>query len=816
MSSLRLALKQSLEAAGKAPKSKKVSEYEADFLSDRQKLKLERKKQRQAAAASSKNKLKRKLKKRNKAAAAATGSHSHGEERGGGRVAAGAGGGGGEQRRRPGRPRKHFPAPTVANPSAHSSASANVSVNHGNSRDNSQVVVKKRGPGRPRKIRPMEQIPAAAAAAAVSLKDSSENHSNKVSRSSMLMDSPSEDSSSSDFDEDEDEDEEQSMSTHNRESTDDDEEDDDEEDEEEEQEKQNDENGGVHRVQVKGEGNDKNDKLLSKKNVHEDKAENKMERYKNTSYKCEMESDGSHKRKQKAARILQSRWKKRRSIAINADDEERGRSSLETNGKDTIERNDASNRKCQTSAASAALQAKRERKRLKKLKLSQLSKKRLSSSPPALAVSSADADDGNAESSNGMRCRRGVLSDGSQTSDQFSAKKKKRKRKPLAITPPTEDVLISYKQMSVEEKRYSIRVGHRVKVRFDTSDRNRPMKKKERAQYLKWYGGCIVKIYAGALRVKIAYDDGTKEVANFPDKEIVVDDIQNGRHYVSDDEGDSVMMTVKKDSDLIPCKKLRKGSDSGEVEFDGDCDISGRNVTISLKRTKQSVLTSSRDMDEVDERLTKRSEVLMSDDDRKVVGNQSLASSSIPSTNVTVESSSTPDNNFITPVGVFEKITPRSTLTSTSVSSKGTATNAESPDENDMLSSELAKPLMKTSKPSFKTSSPHEAFSCVANNKDGQEQEQNISKSPDKRDLLEKSTANFQIRPIHVAPVSGSIPFKKPSLKITIPSRHDSTSSGSEVKEKNERKPQSSNIEKINLSEKPLSVQSNTKVCELT
>mmetsp|Transcript_9126 Transcript_9126/g.13502 ORF Transcript_9126/g.13502 Transcript_9126/m.13502 type:complete len:96 (-) Transcript_9126:1199-1486(-) len=40
MSSLRLALKQSLEAAGKSSKKKSaVSEYEADFLSDRQKLK---------------------------------------------------------------------------------------------------------------------------------------------------------------------------------------------------------------------------------------------------------------------------------------------------------------------------------------------------------------------------------------------------------------------------------------------------------------------------------------------------------------------------------------------------------------------------------------------------------------------------------------------------------------------------------------------------------------------------------------------------------------------------------------------------------
>ena len=62
------------------------------------------------------------------------------------------------------------------------------------------------------------------------------------------------------------------------------------------------------------------------------------------------------------------------------------------------------------------------------------------------------------------------------------------------------------------------------------------MKRKERALYLKWYGGFIAKIFPGALKVRIAYDDGTKEIADFPDKEIVVDDNGNGEHQVSDEE----------------------------------------------------------------------------------------------------------------------------------------------------------------------------------------------------------------------------------------------------------------------------------------
>ena len=71
------------------------------------------------------------------------------------------------------------------------------------------------------------------------------------------------------------------------------------------------------------------------------------------------------------------------------------------------------------------------------------------------------------------------------------------------------------------------------------------MKKKERALYLKWYGGCVAKIYPGALRIRIAYDDGTQETADFPDKEIVVDEDQNGQHHVSDDEEEFVDDTEK-------------------------------------------------------------------------------------------------------------------------------------------------------------------------------------------------------------------------------------------------------------------------------
>ena len=47
---------------------------------------------------------------------------------------------------------------------------------------------------------------------------------------------------------------------------------------------------------------------------------------------------------------------------------------------------------------------------------------------------------------------------------------------------------------------------------------------------LKWYGGVVTDIATGGKRVRIKYDDGTSEVADFPDKDIVVDNEGNGQH----------------------------------------------------------------------------------------------------------------------------------------------------------------------------------------------------------------------------------------------------------------------------------------------
>jgi len=61
-----------------------------------------------------------------------------------------------------------------------------------------------------------------------------------------------------------------------------------------------------------------------------------------------------------------------------------------------------------------------------------------------------------------------------------------------------------------------------VKVRF--------IKKANNLRKIKWYGGVICGTANGRRIIKIHYDDGTSEVANFPDKDIIVDDVNNGRH----------------------------------------------------------------------------------------------------------------------------------------------------------------------------------------------------------------------------------------------------------------------------------------------
>ena len=106
-------------------------------------------------------------------------------------------------------------------------------------------------------------------------------------------------------------------------------------------------------------------------------------------------------------------------------------------------------------------------------------------------------------------------SKGSKTNKGSTSKKRKQK----SVPPPTKELLAWVMGMSQTKKRAEIAPGMRVKVRFTKPN-------------LKWYGGVIALVSSTRSKVRIIYDDGTKEISNFPDKEIIVDDHGNGRHKV--------------------------------------------------------------------------------------------------------------------------------------------------------------------------------------------------------------------------------------------------------------------------------------------
>lgn len=103
--------------------------------------------------------------------------------------------------------------------------------------------------------------------------------------------------------------------------------------------------------------------------------------------------------------------------------------------------------------------------------------------------------------------------------------KKSTKRKKKNVPPPRQEVLAWVMGMSQGKQRKNIKPGLRVKVRF-----TKPK--------IRWYGGVVTKVASsnpGGHRIKIKYDDGNKEVADFPDKEIVVDAEGNGVHQANAD-----------------------------------------------------------------------------------------------------------------------------------------------------------------------------------------------------------------------------------------------------------------------------------------
>lgn len=125
----------------------------------------------------------------------------------------------------------------------------------------------------------------------------------------------------------------------------------------------------------------------------------------------------------------------------------------------------------------------------------------------------------------------GSASDRSMASKKSSSSRRAKSR---TVTAPTPDVINWIESMPVSKMRKHICSGQRVKVCF-VSGRSKSERRKHEAltRRIKWYGGCVSEVYADGKRVRIHYDDGTSEVSDFPDDDIVIDDMENGVHKVS-------------------------------------------------------------------------------------------------------------------------------------------------------------------------------------------------------------------------------------------------------------------------------------------
>jgi len=135
-------------------------------------------------------------------------------------------------------------------------------------------------------------------------------------------------------------------------------------------------------------------------------------------------------------------------------------------------------------------------------------------------------------SGNAVAGDRGGTGNPSGAEDQVSsAKKKKKKKNNNGVVPaPTWEVREWSQNMSQKKARKYIQVGMRVKVRFATQAKRDGKTKKI------YYGGRVTVVSKRRSKIKIKYDDGTSELSKFPDRDVVVDAVDNGEHSVPADK----------------------------------------------------------------------------------------------------------------------------------------------------------------------------------------------------------------------------------------------------------------------------------------
>lgn len=152
-------------------------------------------------------------------------------------------------------------------------------------------------------------------------------------------------------------------------------------------------------------------------------------------------------------------------------------------------------------------------------------------------VSTGDEQDDNSETILEVR----TLSSQRTNDSKVSSKKMKNvgmckksspeKSKAKTVPAPSDQIIFFMQEMSTEKQRRKITSGLRVKVRFEMKS-NKKGNDGKRLRKIRWFGGLVSDVREDGKAIRIKYDDGTSEVADFPDNDIIVDCEGNGHHRV--------------------------------------------------------------------------------------------------------------------------------------------------------------------------------------------------------------------------------------------------------------------------------------------
>ncbi|KAL7554521.1 hypothetical protein ACHAWF_017978, partial [Thalassiosira exigua] len=147
-------------------------------------------------------------------------------------------------------------------------------------------------------------------------------------------------------------------------------------------------------------------------------------------------------------------------------------------------------------------------------------------------------------------------------------------------------VIAHVRSLPASRQRRAVRTGLRVKVRFV----KRATVHGRLTRRLKWYGGTVTGTARGGRRIRIEYDDGTSEVADFPDKDIVVDDEGNGRHQGEEGRERGTMF---RPSTPLEEEKVGGGGEDEKPDRDEGSEESGEVHDVQSPKARSEVEPSS-------------------------------------------------------------------------------------------------------------------------------------------------------------------------------------------------------------------------------